>query len=218
MVDINAEDYLHFSFDIWLTLLKSHPEFKIKRAQLFKDFFNVNQSLEEVNQVVRYYDVACNTINEVTGGNVDTYEIYLLILTQLGIQTSLDKMEEFYQESEILFYQHPPIALDYFDESFFKTIKDQHKTINLLSNTGFIKGKTMRKIMTQYSFGDYIDFQIYSDEVGMSKPNPMIFKEIMTHLPTDTDRLRILHIGDNAIADYNGAKACGMDAFLIKNR
>lgn len=216
MIDINTSHYLHFSFDIWLTLLRSHPEFKIKRSQLFKDFFNVNQSLDEVNQVVRYYDVACNNINEVTGGNIDAYEIYLLILTKLGIQTSLDKLEEFYQESEILFYQYPPIKIDYFDEAFFKSIKNQNKTINLLSNTGFIKGKTMRKLMVQYSFGDYIDFEIYSDEVRMSKPNPMIFEEIMTHLPTNMDRSKILHIGDNPVADYNGAMACGMNAFLIK--
>jgi len=216
MIDINVDHYLHFSFDIWLTLLKSHPEFKIKRAQLFKDFFSVNQSLEEVNKVVRYYDVACNNINEVTGGNIDTYEIYLLILTQLGIKTKLENMEEFYQESEHLFYQYPPIELGHFDEEFFQNIKNQNKSINLLSNTGFIKGKTMRKLMKQYSFGSFVDFQIYSDEVGMSKPNPMIFEEIMKNLTHDIDRSKVLHIGDNAIADYNGAKTSGMDAFLIK--
>ena len=54
----------HLSFDLWLTLIKSNPEFKNKRNSLFKDFFEVDCSLEKVSEVIRYYDVLFNNINE----------------------------------------------------------------------------------------------------------------------------------------------------------
>ena len=33
--------YKHISFDLWLTLIKSNPEFKSKRNLLFRDFFEI---------------------------------------------------------------------------------------------------------------------------------------------------------------------------------
>ena len=77
-------DYKHISFDLWLTLIKSNPNYKSKRNQLFKDFFEIEYDIEIVSQKVRYYDVVCNSINEKTGKNIDTDEIYLLILSSLG--------------------------------------------------------------------------------------------------------------------------------------
>jgi putative hydrolase of the HAD superfamily len=64
--DIDIHNHCHFSFDLWLTLIKSHPEFKAKRVELFSSFFDVEKPINEVAKVVKYYDDLCNTINEVT--------------------------------------------------------------------------------------------------------------------------------------------------------
>ena len=37
-LELEYSNYKHFSFDLWLTLIKSNPEFKKKRNLLFKDF------------------------------------------------------------------------------------------------------------------------------------------------------------------------------------
>lgn len=220
--DIDIHNHSHFSFDLWLTLIKSHPEFKTKRVELFSSFFEISKPIEEVSKVVKYYDDLCNSINEVIGGNVDTFEIYLLILHALGIdlkQLNRDALEEFYQKSEDLFLEYRPVIIFQNLHTFFDEIKNQGKTINILSNTGFIKGKTMRKFLTGENLDQYIDFHIYSDELKISKPNPLVFQEVKNLIQNkDLTMDKVLHIGDNPIADYKGAKDFGFNAHLLKHQ
>jgi putative hydrolase of the HAD superfamily len=219
-IDIHRHD--HFSFDLWLTLIKSHPEFKTKRVELFSSFFNVDKPIEEVAKAVKYYDDLCNTINEVIGGNVDTFEIYLLILNSLNVdikQLNQDNLKEFYQKSEDLFLEYKPVVIFKELHNFFDEIKNQGKTINILSNTGFIKGKTMRKFLINENLDQYIDFHIYSDEIKCSKPNPLVFQEVKNQIRNQELQMdQILHIGDNPIADYKGAKDFGFSAHLLKHQ
>ncbi|MDN3694746.1 HAD-IA family hydrolase [Chryseobacterium tructae] len=219
--DIDIHNHCHFSFDLWLTLIKSHPEFKAKRVELFASFFNVDKPIDEVAKAVKYYDDLCNTINEVTGGNIDTFEIYLMILGALNVDIKLlnkEKLNEFYVKSEELFLEYKPVII--FDDihDFFDNIKNQGKTINILSNTGFIKGKTMRKFLIHENLDQYIDFHIYSDEINCSKPNPLIFQEVQKNIKDqDLPLSQILHIGDNPVADYKGATDFGFSAYLLKH-
>ncbi|MBP1165731.1 putative hydrolase of the HAD superfamily [Chryseobacterium sp. PvR013] len=219
--DIDIHNHCHFSFDLWLTLIKSHPEFKAKRVELFSSFFNVEKPIEEVAKTVKYYDDLCNTINEVTGGNIDTFEIYLMILGALDVDVkrlNKEKLNAFYSKSEDLFLEYKPVVIFENIHDFFEDIKNQGKTINILSNTGFIKGKTMRKFLIHENLDQYIDFHIYSDEINCSKPNPLIFQEVKNKLKDqDLPLHQILHIGDNPVADYQGAKDFGFSAHLLKH-
>ncbi|QIY91005.1 HAD family hydrolase [Chryseobacterium gallinarum] len=219
--DINIQNHCHFSFDLWLTLIKSHPEFKTKRVELFSSFFNVDKPIEEVAKTVKYYDDLCNSINEITGGNIDTFEIYLMILGSLNVDiasVNKEKLNEFYSKSEELFLEYKPVVIFENIHDFFENIKNQGKTINILSNTGFIKGKTMRKFLIHENLDQYIDFHIYSDEINCSKPNPLIFQEVKNNIrDQDLPLHQILHIGDNPVADYQGAKNFGFSAHLLKH-
>lgn len=219
--DIDIHNHCHFSFDLWLTLIKSHPEFKTKRVELFSSFFDIDKPIDEVAKTVKYYDDLCNTINEVTGGNIDTFEIYLMILGSLDVdikQINKEKLEGFYLKSEELFLEYKPVIIFENIKEFFDQIKNQGKTVNILSNTGFIKGKTMRKFLIGEELDQYIDFHIYSDEINISKPNPLIFQEVKNNLKDqELPMHRILHIGDNPVADYKGAKDFGFSAHLLKH-
>ncbi|MCL8536898.1 HAD family hydrolase [Chryseobacterium gallinarum] len=219
--DINIQNHCHFSFDLWLTLIKSHPEFKTKRVELFSSFFNVDKPIEEVAKTVKYYDDLCNSINEIIGGNIDTFEIYLMILGSLNVDiasVNKEKLNDFYLKSEELFLEYKPVVIFENIHDFFENIKNQGKTINILSNTGFIKGKTMRKFLIHENLDQYIDFHIYSDEINCSKPNPLIFQEVKNKIrDQDLPLHQILHIGDNPVADYQGAKNFGFSAHLLKH-
>lgn len=219
--DIDIHNHCHFSFDLWLTLIKSHPEFKTKRVELFSSFFNIDKPIDEVAKTVKYYDDLCNTINEITGGNIDTFEIYLMILGALNVDVKLlnkEKLNNFYVESENLFLEYKPVIIFENIHDFFDDIKNQGKTINILSNTGFIKGKTMRKFLIHENLDQYIDFHIYSDEINCSKPNPLIFQEVKNNIKNqDLPLSQILHIGDNPVADYKGATDFGFSAHLLKH-
>jgi putative hydrolase of the HAD superfamily len=218
---INYIDYSHLSFDLWLTLIKSHPEFKINRNLMFRDFFEIDATIEKVSEVIRYYDVLCNNINEKTGLNINTYEIYYLILNALEVDINkygTDKLSQFYDETERLFMEYKPVLMFSNIKTLFHEITQENKSINILSNTAFIKGRTLRKLLAYYELTDYFKFQIYSDEVGFSKPNNEIFQLVFDEVNAfkKTEKKEILHIGDNSIADYNGALKYGFDAHLLK--
>lgn len=218
---INYENYSHLSFDLWLTLIKSNPEFKQKRNLLFKDFFEIEHGIEKVNEVVRHYDVLCNNINEKTGLNIDTYEIYYLILGALDVdieKNETDKLLQFYEHTEELFLEYKPVLIYSDTQKLFEEIANQDKSMSILSNTAFIKGTTLRKLLEYYDLIDFFKFQIYSDEVGFSKPNSAIFQLVFDEINKykKIEKKDVLHIGDNPIADYNGALKFGFNAHLLK--
>ncbi|WP_228453218.1 hypothetical protein [Chryseobacterium sp. CH1] len=129
--DIDIHNHCHFSFDLWLTLIKSHPEFKAKRVELFSSFFNLDAPIEVVARTVKYYDDLCNNINEITGGNIDTLEIYLMIL---GALTDVDaklfnkeKLNEFYEKSEALFLEYKPVIIFENIHAFLMKLKTREK-------------------------------------------------------------------------------------------
>ncbi|WP_232815769.1 HAD family hydrolase [Chryseobacterium capnotolerans] len=144
-----------------------------------------------------------------------------MILGALNVDIKLlnkEKFNEFYEKSEELFLEYKPVVIFENIHDFFDEIKNQGKTINILSNTGFIKGKTMRKFLIHENLDQYIDFHIYSDEINCSKPNPLIFQEVKNNLKNqDLPLHQILHIGDNPVADYKGATDFGFSAHLLKH-
>ena len=59
---------------------------------------------------------------------------------------------------------------------------------------------------------------IFSDEVGVSKPNIKIFEYLYenTQKIKQLEKSKIIHVGDNIKADYEGALKFGFDAKLVK--
>ncbi len=220
--EIEYSNYEHLSFDMWLTLIKSNTEFKKKRNLLLKDYFKIEHTIEKVAEVVRYYDVLCNRINEKNGLNIDTFEIYYLILYALDAQldeVDIEILTEFYLETELLFMAYKPNIIHSNTGVFLKEVTEKDKTISVLSNTGFIKGFTLRKLITYFELDSFISFQIYSDETGFSKPNALMFKLMYDQINTykKVQKQQILHIGDNIVADYDGAINFGLHAKIIKS-
>ena len=218
--------YKHYSFDLWLTLIRSNPEYKKQRAKFFFDNYNFHKkSLEEVNHIFRQVDLMCNAINERTGKNIDAEEMYLMVISLVNDnRIPLDEIDidEIYIKMETLLFQYLPFL--YCDETFgvLNHLKqNNNSSISILSNTGFIKGLTLRKVLKELNLLDLFDFQIYSDETGFSKPSKNLFQlMVKTAVELRGDSLslnEILHVGDNPIADIAGATKVGIDSLLINN-
>lgn len=214
------KNYKHISFDLWLTLIKSNPDYKLKRNLLFRDFFGIEKSIDEVATVIRKFDVLTNGINEKVTRNFDTFEIYCLILDALGVDLeryNLQQLNDFYTQSETLLMAHKPLLLGDNLPTMLKHLHDEGKTINILSNTAFIKGRSLRKIIAHYEIEQYFSFQVYSDEIGFSKPGCEIYEHAYQKIKKlrNIEKHEVLHVGDNVVSDYNGALAFGFDAHLF---
>ncbi len=219
--------YQHYSFDLWLTLIRSHPSFKDERTRYFYCNFNrQNKSIEEVARIFRQVDVLCNAINEKTGGNIDAEEMYLMVIGWMndGPEVLADTdIDGVYRDLEQLVMTYPPVVYSADTLPVLDQLASRGDcTRSILSNTGFIKGRTLRPVLDALGIGQYLDFQLYSDEIGMSKPHPGAFGTMLERasglrksrvLTPDN----VLHVGDNPQADGAGARASGIPHLLINS-
>ena len=218
---LQHSNYKHLSFDLWLTLIKSNPEFKIKRDLLLKDFFSLDKSFEDVQKKVRYYDLLLNRISEKTGLHVEREIAFLIILDALGKSEgsiASEDLQLFFHQVDQLFLENVPVLLWENIENILNKIQDAGKTSSILSNTAFIHGDSLIKVLDKMGLSSYFSFMIFSDVIKVSKPNPKIFDIVYNeiNLIKLIKKENVLHIGDNSIADFNGAKSFGFDAQLVK--
>ncbi|MFY0255230.1 HAD family hydrolase [Chitinophaga sp. 30R24] len=219
--------YQHYSFDLWLTLIKSNPLFKQERTRFFFEHFNHrDKTIAEVGTIFRQVDLMCNAINEKTGGNIDAEEMYLMVISKMNDHRysfhDLD-LAELYQEMEKLVLQYPPTRYCSATLPVLQQLKaTAGSTFSLLSNTAFIKGRTLRLVLQQLELAPFFDFQLYSDETGMSKPNEKMFRLMLDTAAANrstsiTDLNKVIHIGDNIRADIDGAHRAGIRTLLINS-
>lgn len=212
----------HVSFDLWLTLIRSNPLFKNKRDELLKDFFSLNPSVDTISERFRLWDVRFTAINESTGRNVEAEEMICIILADLGhdlekINSSV--LAEFFQNMEELFFQFHPGFIEPDLPKYLATLNNKGINLSILSNTGFIKGKLLRKLIGKLDIEKHFKFQAYSDEILCSKPSHEAFKYLFdnANIFRKTETGNILHVGDNKNADVFGAGKAGMQSALINS-
>jgi len=218
--------YKHYSFDLWMTLIKSNPSFKKKRAEYFFNQYNpLNKTLDEVVQVFRHVDLMCNGINEKTGNNIDAEEMYLMVIYHLT--NSLQQLQQtdtkaLYAGMEQLVFDNMPVLYHESAVEVLAKIKSKKDiTLSILSNTAFIKGSTLRIVLAHLQIERYFNFELYSDEVGISKPNAKIFELMLNNIKSVRNEqvlpAEVIHIGDNPVADIAAANAMGMASFQINS-
>jgi putative hydrolase of the HAD superfamily len=82
--------------------------------------------------------------------------------------------------------------------------------LGIVSDTGFSPGKVLRKLLENERIIHYFDAFSFSDETGVSKPNPIAFETILEELNILAEES--VHIGDIEATDIKGSKSMGMKA------
>jgi len=218
--------YKHYSFDLWLTLIRSNPDFKRERAKVFHQQFNpLGKSLQEVETIFRQVDLMVNSINENTGKNIDADEMYMMVISMINNYnphfSGLD-MQELTLEMEALVFNYLPQLYCGNTKDLLASLKESgSSTVSLLSNTGFIRGTTLKKVLNALELDQYLDFQLYSDEHRLSKPNAAFFRLMLETIDRkrhpELELHEVVHVGDNPIADIHGANALGIHSVLINS-
>lgn len=210
----------HISFDLWLTLIKSHPQFKKKRAELIADKYNSKRlGLLQIEDFIRLLDKKIDKHNETTGGKVPAREMYYRILRETckdGNNVLHEMAESLENESNKLFQLYQPELLNVNIIPILEWLKDKGYTINLSSNTGFIEADTLRIALDGIGLLPFFSFCIFSDEIKASKPSSVFFHEV--YKKAGLAKEEMLHIGDNPLTDYKGAKDFGFEALLITEK
>lgn len=215
---LNTAQYQHFSFDMWLTLIRSHPDFKEARARWLKQFLGISQPLQEVQHILRSVDLEANALSERTGKHLYAEDLFAEIFRRLGVQQISFSWPDFWEQHDALFLSYRPQLINPEVGHFLNHLCAQGKTVSLLSNTAFIRGNLLHQVLEYYGLASYFAFELYSDELGNAKPNPLVFEEAYQRAFAlrPLHKNQFVHIGDNPIADVQGAQQAGLHAFQFE--
>ena len=92
-------------------------------------------------------------------------------------------------------------------------LQKERKKIGLVCNTGITPGFALREFLSKMGVSQYFDAMIFSDEVGIRKPDPRIFYLAASKLEAKPHET--VHIGDNLKCDVWGAKSAGFRAIHL---
>ncbi|MFN8446588.1 MAG: HAD family hydrolase [Caldilineaceae bacterium] len=121
------------------------------------------------------------------------------------------EIDELIREIEVMEVRIPP---DFAPgvHTTLEILAQQYK-LAIISDTIHTNGRGLRGLLSQQGLLQYFSQQLFSDEVGVSKPSSHIFRQAAAVLDIPPDR--IVHIGDRESNDIEGPLAVGMRAILF---
>lgn len=211
------------SLDLWGTLLRSDPGFKPLRNEFLRSTFAPGVTREHFTQVLRRTDRALDDVSIRTGKDYDFRERVQAALTSMDkespgkvvMETSDQAWKKVEQVQADLAREYPPIPLAPELPSLLNFLAKRLPLV-VTSNTGMLPGVLMRDLLDLSGFAGVFTGHAFSNEVECCKPWPDIFTAAhAAFCLDDLTRAEVLHVGDNPVADVEGALAFGYQALLV---
>ncbi|GII99928.1 putative hydrolase of the HAD superfamily [Sediminihabitans luteus] len=203
------------SLDIWLTLVRSHPEFKGHRNELLRTGLGLRTDPAEFAAALRAADQRADLLSEASGRDHALADRLGLVLDDLGAPhdvLSADLLAHLLDRQEELALEMPPQPLDPGLPDVLAATA-QVLPVGVTSNTGMIPGRTMRRLLDACGMLAPLSVLTFSDEVGAAKPAPAIFAATVEGFACAAGD--VVHVGDNPVADVAGARDAGMRPVLV---
>ncbi len=87
--------------------------------------------------------------------------------------------------------------------------------VGIVSDTNLAIGRHLRTYLDEHGILEHVTFAAFSDEVGVYKPDPAIFRAALDGLGID-DPATVVHVGDLKRTDVAGARAMGMGSVRFR--
>lgn len=192
------------SVDCWGTLIKSSPLFTEAKIKLIKQYFYISTK-EDILKSFSETKKQLNSIIEHTGFQPSEIIIFTLLFSKLNNSyKSFPFLEKFAYEYQQLSIQYPPELYSEETVEYLCKLKELGP-LYISSNTLFINGASLKKILQHHKIDNYFDKFYFSDEMHVSKPDKKMFGG--SHF----------HIGDNINTDFVGATVAGSKPIIINS-
>jgi FMN phosphatase YigB (HAD superfamily) len=94
-----------------------------------------------------------------------------------------------------------------------KTLRAAGIRTALVCDAGFTPGRIVRDFLDEYGLLEHLEYCAFSDEVGVPKPDPRIFRAALEALEVAPEET--VHVGDLLRTDIHGGKQLGMRTVRI---
>lgn len=201
----NISPYTHFSFDAWNTLISSNKNFANRRTQCISDHLKI--SYEQANLLYRQTKMFLDYSAEIAENCMTSQKCWQLLVKMSKIE-NID-VPVLQSEIEYEFSKNLPHVNEDIVFALRKIKLNTNISMGILSNTNFIKGDILRENI--FNYWGVFNFEIFSDEILIPKPNKEIFETMYCKAKAIVDnpffdKSNILHIGDNEICDGAASK------------
>ena len=139
-------------------------------------------------------------------------EVARWCLEFLGLPLPDSVVEQLTEQLQTASHTGDVVALDGARETL-ERLADAGVTMALICDTGLTPGRVVRHHLERRGLLGLLQAQLFSDEIGVPKPDPRIFRAALGALGSDPERA--VHVGDLRRTDIAGARALGMGSIRL---
>jgi len=207
-------------FDLHYTILRLYPSRGIVYQRIFKKHgFNAHpREIKKAFSIVwkDYGDkkISENSIKHHNEENIEKwwFDFHFKMLKRLGLKDQV-VAEGINKDIPHQFFSNSKIHKMYDDAKKILPFLKKHKVKLVLLTNGY---KSTAKVIKYFELNKYFDHIIISCDVGMSKPDPKLYRMIAKKL--SVEQKEILCVGDSYATDVIGAIKSGCGAAIIDRK
>lgn len=205
------------SFDIWGTLLRTNAAYRRIQRELLYDALGYSGTLADLRDALHvvYADLDRETERHGTQFGLVDRVTRLAKWTDCMVpsEATLAELKSSLTDAQI--QNMPRLTEDTLSQTFAH-LREAGMEIAVISNTNMTDGSVVHLALEHHGLAQFVDYEIYSDELGFAKPDPRIFGALAELSGATPDS--IVHVGDNAVTDKRGAESFGFGAILYDRR
>jgi len=204
------------TFDLWETLLLERSGDNSRRMlarckNISKTLtrFGVEVSEDKISLALKEMALWLISIWETNKDVTHLDQIRFIIKTTGSVEMKEELINELSSAYVAPLFEVPPY-LNPEASKVLKWLKERNKLTGIICNTGRTPGFSIRKFLEKEGVAKYFDIMLFSDEIGIRKPDLKIFQIAMKKL--NVKPYQVIHVGDNLKSDVWGAKNAGFKA------
>jgi putative hydrolase of the HAD superfamily len=205
------------TLDLWGTLLLDSPgsdnRYQRRRVAGLGAILRDEGFDFSVPELMDAYDASGHYLQDVwsTGRDVPVVEHVRAMLRALDEALArearpalLTALVEAYASPALL----APPAVDDSARAALAHLREAGIALAIVSNTMRTPGAILRRLLARFELLDHFDYIVFSDEVGVRKPQPDIFLRALRAVGGEVESA--VHVGDDPVLDVAGARAVGL--------
>lgn len=210
------------TFDLWQTLILDRPEglaqARAGRIQGIREQLAAAGLPAEPAAVARAYDAVGERLEALwrTHADVGSRGQVRILLDSLGLDGAVPPdgplMAALDDAYCLPILAAPPVA-NAGALAVLEALGRRGLRLGLICNTGRTPGRMLRLILERLDLARHLRVLTFSDEVGLRKPHPEIFRRTLAGLGATPETAA--HIGDDVTTDVAGARGLGMHAIHL---